>query len=245
MSIPALKKRQTLSEIVYSTHGKAIAVEYMSKKILPLFSYLTGLLVIFIYLNFAVGLVHFSQFLTLLLAFAIAPAVLGGIVEIYAELSRIDSRPILRLSTLYLIIGFAFLLLMLVVQQAIFLSMEEFIANEPNEANRNILKLILKGLNRVQLGIDVAFDIFYSLGLVLLSIALLKHKGFGMPLVVYGVASGSLLLILNLYTFPIPPKDANLFDVGPFTVVWWIWFIVQGIKRKKSVDKDPVPEPVS
>lgn len=206
----------------------------MNKSILSIVASVFGLLIIFIYLNFAVGLVHFSQFITLVLAFAIAPVVLWGIVELYSDLSKTDNLVILRLATVYLIIAFAFLLLMLVVQQAIFISMDEFIANEPLDANKNILKLILKGLNRVQLGIDVAFDVFYSLGLVLMSVVLMKHKGFGVPFGIYGIACGSLLLIFNVYTFPIPPRNANLFDVGPLTAVWWIWIIVQSIRQGRS-----------
>ena len=211
----------------------------MNKKLLSVIASVFGLLIIFIYLNFAVGLVHFSQFVTLVLAFAIAPVVLWGIIELHSELSQSDNRIILLLGTVYLVIAFSFFLLMLVVQQAIFISMDEFIANEPNDANKNILKFILKALNRVQLGIDVAFDVFYSLGLVFMSIVLMKHKGFGTPFGIYGIACGSLLLIFNLYTFPIPPRNANLFDVGPFTAVWWIWIIAQGIRQRKTKPNYP------
>jgi hypothetical protein len=205
----------------------------MNRKTLSILASLFGLIIIIIYLNFAVGLIHFSKFITLILAFSIAPVVIWGIIELYTELSKTHDSIILKLSVVYLVIAFAFFLLMLVVQQAIFISFKEHINKEADEIVKNNLKLILKGLNLVQLGMDIAFDIFYSLGLIFMSIVLMKHEAFGKIFGIYGIASGSLLLIFNLYTFPIPPSESGLFDAGPLTAIWWIWIVVQIMRKRK------------
>jgi hypothetical protein len=46
------------------------------------------------------------------------------------------------------------------------------------------------------------------------------------------VFAGLLLLVLNLWTFPIPPGESGLFDVGPFV---GLWFMVLSVRMLFSV----------
>lgn len=71
------------------------------------------------------------------------------------------------------------------------------------------------------LGLDVAWDMYIGVGTALFAAAAYKHEWFGKVFGITGVIIASLLLSLNLLTFPIPPANAGLFDVGPFVGGWY------------------------
>jgi hypothetical protein len=48
-----------------------------------------------------------------------------------------------------------------------------------------------------------------------------RHPRFGLPYSAAGVATGALLLVLNLATFPTPPSSSGLVDVGPLLGAWY------------------------
>ena len=200
-------------------------------------STILGFIIILAYLNFALHVIELSQKLTLILAFAIGPVAIYGVLKLYKELTNLDKTTSLLVGTVFLIIAFALLNLMLVVQQSIFISMKDYIASETDSKTQDSLRLILKGLNHVQLGIDVSFDIFYCLGLILLSLALYKNPEIGKFIGVFGVVSAALLLIFNMATFPLPPANAGLVDLGPLTGVWWLLLIVRIMTKSKSKRK--------
>jgi hypothetical protein len=75
--------------------------------------------------------------------------------------------------------------------------------------------------DRVQLGLDVAWDVFISLGTIAFALDMRRHPRFGLPYSAAGVATGALLLVLNLATFPVPPGNSGLVDVGPLLGAWY------------------------
>jgi len=79
----------------------------------------------------------------------------------------------------------------------------------------------------IWLGLDVAFDVYIGLGTGLFALAMLRHPRFGIWLGVPGLVVSGLLLILNLYTFPTPPGDAGLVDIGPLVALWYLAVIIQ------------------
>ena len=38
---------------------------------------------------------------------------------------------------------------------------------------------------------------------------------------------GALLVVLNVVTFPTPPADAGLFDIGPFVGLWYLFLMIR------------------
>lgn len=192
------------------------------KKLIPLITLTSALLVLVIYLNFAVSGIEFSLIPSLIMAISIGIVAIAGAVEIHKELSVKHQGTTLTLGTLFLVIGFSFFVLMILVQQAVFITITESDAADPSE------KLIAQGLNYVQLGMDVTFDVFYSLGLVLVSWVMMKEPGYTRLIGAYGVICGIFLAGFNLATFPLPPSQAGLLDVGPATILWWLSIIVLG-----------------
>jgi hypothetical protein len=74
----------------------------------------------------------------------------------------------------------------------------------------------------VWLGLDVAWDAYIGLGTLLFAICALRHPRLGLVVGVAGIAIAAGLLALNLYTFPTPPADAGLVDLGPAVGLWYL-----------------------
>lgn len=74
----------------------------------------------------------------------------------------------------------------------------------------------------VWLGLDVAWDVYIGLGTILFGLAMIGHPRFGWAFALPGLALGSLVLVLNFYTFPTPPAEAGSIDVGPFVGLWYL-----------------------
>jgi hypothetical protein len=76
--------------------------------------------------------------------------------------------------------------------------------------------------NGIQLGLDVAWDLFLALGTVLLAWNMWHHPRFGRLLTVTGAAIAVALAVANLAVFPEPPGDAGSVDLGPLIGLWYL-----------------------
>jgi hypothetical protein len=76
--------------------------------------------------------------------------------------------------------------------------------------------------NGLQLGLDVAWDLFLSLGTFLLALNMWRHPRFGRVFAVAGALIAALLLATNLASFPEPPGDSGLVDLGPLVGLWYL-----------------------
>jgi hypothetical protein len=63
---------------------------------------------------------------------------------------------------------------------------------------------------------------------------MLEDRRFGRLIGGFGIFTSTALLILNFWTFPIPPAEAGLIDVGPLTGLWWIVVIVLWIRADRA-----------
>jgi hypothetical protein len=93
--------------------------------------------------------------------------------------------------------------------------------------NLTALRTALVG---VQLGMDVAWDVFVSLGTLLFAVSMLGDARFGWILGIAGILIAVALLILNLWTFPTPPAAKNLVDLGPLLGLWYLVVTVMMIR---------------
>ena len=78
------------------------------------------------------------------------------------------------------------------------------------------------GLAGVWLGLDVAWDVFVSFGTFCFAIAAHRHPRLGVLFSIPGLLVAVATLVLNLYTFPKPPGDAGLIDLGPALGLWYL-----------------------
>lgn len=207
------------------------------RRLLPHIAGFIGLVVLLTYLNFAFGWVMLSQRLSIVLAFAIGPVAIFGTLGISERLRRVFSGSALRLGTVYMVSAFTLLTLMLTMQQAVFAEYDRLrqAADETPAALKDAFSLV----NHIQLGADVAFDIFYSLGIICISSVLVRRGGLARIVGGYGLLAAGGLLVLNLWFFPTPPAAAEGVDLGPATIAWWIGLIVlDGRLKKLEVSED-------
>jgi hypothetical protein len=79
----------------------------------------------------------------------------------------------------------------------------------------------------IWLGLDVVWDAFVAFGTICFAIAMLGHPRFGRVFAVLGIAVGGGLLGLHLSTFPTPPQNAGLVDLGPALGLWYLAVTIQ------------------
>jgi hypothetical protein len=118
-----------------------------------------------------------------------------------------------QLALLFASLAFAMVAMMMSIQLAVKFGIDDQITVSPDK--EELLLMIKQTLRWVDLGIDVAWDLFIGVALIFMFAALKNHKQFGM---VWGSVAGILgiaLIVLNVMTFPWPPDTQGLVDIGP------------------------------
>jgi hypothetical protein len=87
--------------------------------------------------------------------------------------------------------------------------------------------------NRVQLGLDVGWDVFVGLATLLFAWCALRHPRLGPWLGGAGILIATLLLVLNLMTFPVPPAESGSFDAGPLVGLWYLVVSVRVLRSRR------------
>jgi hypothetical protein len=121
-----------------------------------------------------------------------------------------------RLALLFAVIAFSTVLGMIVVQLAVGAGIGEITAGL-DEGTARALK---RGLRMIDLGLDVAWDMLIGTALVLWGAAMRRRSGLGNGWAIPSMLLGVALILLNASTFPWPPGDRGLIDIGPFIGVY-------------------------
>ena len=79
----------------------------------------------------------------------------------------------------------------------------------------------------IWLGLDVAWDAYVGLGTICFALAMWRHPRFGRIFAILGIAIGAGLPALHLVTFPTPPQNAGLVDLGPALGLWYLAVTIQ------------------
>ena len=142
-----------------------------------------------------------------------------------------------RAGTAFGVCAFAIFVVVMVVQFGARLLWREHLVRDvavglPEQ--EAMLKLAFQGVNAVQATMDVAFDIFYCLAVILFSSLMIQHRAFGRVIGSFGLLAAGGLLLLNLVTFPLPPSMSGLYDLGPLTGVWWVVVIILWIRADRA-----------
>jgi hypothetical protein len=119
-----------------------------------------------------------------------------------------------QLAFVFACLAFVLVAAMMSSQLAVKAGIQEYIESSPT-SDQELLKLIRRSIRLVDMGIDVAWDLFIGTALIFLSIALRGHHNFGLWWTIPAVLLGMMLIALNVITFPWPPNTRGLFDIGP------------------------------
>jgi hypothetical protein len=108
----------------------------------------------------------------------------------------------------------------------------EFGAGSTDSSER-ALHAAFEAADGLQLGLDVAWDVFLGLGTALLAANMWRHPRFGRPFAVSGCVIALALVVANLVVFPEPPAEAGSIDLGP---VIGLWYLVVTVRLAMSRD---------
>lgn len=201
---------------------------------------ISGILSIIFYFSAAV-LPFIPDYLSRLLGFTFPLLWIIAFMGLYSFLKKESHTPTLEIAYLFGIIGAAIACSFIVVQQANFIWHDTAMEAANSEEAKSLLKASFKGANRVQAGLDVAFDIFITISWFLFGINIAKSSNFNKLLGWIGCLISAGLLTLNMLTFPQAPADTGLIDLGPFLGLWslivFVWFTRILFKNKNSTDQ--------
>ena len=171
-----------------------------------------------------------------LLAFTFPLLWILSYMAFYHFLKKERHTPSLEIAYIFGIIGAALACSLLVVQQANIIWHNEAMESAQTDEARALLKAAYRGANRVQAGLDVAFDIFITIAMFLFGINLAKSSRLPSFLGIVMSLIAAVLLVFNMVTFPDAPAEAGLIDAGPFLGLWMLlvygWFTVIVFKEE-------------
>jgi hypothetical protein len=116
-----------------------------------------------------------------------------------------------RLGFVFAVTAFTTVLAMIVVQLAVGAGVGE-ITRDLDEPTARALR---RGLRMIDLGLDVAWDMLIGTALIFSGFAIRTRSGLGLGWAIPSMTLGIALIGLNAATFPWPPGDRGLFDIGP------------------------------
>jgi len=175
--------------------------------------------------------------LTIVLASLFGPLLMLASLGLYYFLKAHRKTVTGQLAVLSNIIASAMVSLMLIVQLSVNLSMAGLMDSAGEGVSEATRKWIWQVIDKVQLGMDVSWDIFIAIGTILFGVAMMKHPRFGKIFGLIGFLIGHFLLIFNLSTFPTPPGDAGLIDLGPAVGLWYLAAAILVLRSLKWFDQ--------
>ena len=158
------------------------------------------------------------RLLSVILIFAVGPLLSISSVGLYKFIQLHRKTVSLQIAMVSNIIAGTLFCVMLVVQMALRFPMLDRIERTGDESVREIVNWIWN----VDLGLDLSWDLYIALGTFFFALNMLRHPKLGKIVGGIGILVTVAMLGFNIYTFPDPPADAGLFDLGPFVGLWYL-----------------------
>jgi hypothetical protein len=176
--------------------------------------------------------------LTVVLAGAFGPLLSAASVGLYQLMAARKRTVTLQLAVIFNVIAGTLVTTMLIVQMTLREFLNIHLADAPDPGAIDMMRSGYSAADKVQLGLDVAWDIYIALGTVLFALNMLMHPRFGRVIGVAGILIGVLLLGFNLGTFPAPPAEAGSIDFGPLVGLWYLAVAILMIRAFPRISED-------
>lgn len=163
------------------------------------------------------------------------PLLIVAAMGLYYFLRQHGRAVALQLGAIFMVIAGASVTMMGTMQGASGVALQEIKPEEMNESARVAWKMAMTAADSIQMGADLAWDIFIFTGIVLLGKVMLRNPCFGKVIGLAGIIIGLLGLAFNIYTFPKNPATAGLVDVGPLVGLWFLVVTIQMIRHFKTI----------
>jgi len=162
-------------------------------------------------------------------AYAIGPLLGISSFGLYKFVRIARNTITLQIAVVSNIIAGTLFTMMLVVQMALRFPMLDYIGKTGDESVRKLVDWIWN----VDLGLDLSWDLFIGLGTFFFAMNMLNHPKLGKILGWTGMVIAAAMLGFNIHTFPDPPGEVGLLDLGPLVGIWYLIVTVQVLRSFK------------
>lgn len=200
--------REQLGTIDATTTGEAQEAP-ASRSRLALITGIAGLLAVATYTVLVA--VPLGDVASPIVASLFGPLLAGASVALYLVLATERATLAGQLAAIANVAAGALVTAMLLVQLAVDDSVE----------GGTVSPAVEDALKHVEFGLDLAWDTFIAVGTILFACAMLTHPLFGRWFGLSGLLIGAALYALNFASFPTPPADSDLVDLGPLVGAWY------------------------
>jgi len=174
--------------------------------------------------------------LQVILAGALGPLLITASLALYQVLAAVARTVSVTIALVFNVLAGAAISTMLIVQLAINARWEILKTNTTGTADLAAVDLAGRMVWSVNLGQDVVWDVFIGLGTFFFAWNMRGHPRFGRIISWSGMLIASALLALNFVTFPVPPANAGLLDLGPVLGLWYLGVTVAMARALKWCD---------
>lgn len=160
---------------------------------------------------------------------------LCGHVALYHYFRRRQESALNQAAVIFGIAAPVLVSAMLCAQMSIVSYMDRFY-RPLDEVTRLAQINIWRAVDSVQLGLDVAWDMFILPTILMFAVLSYRHLPMGRLFGSIGIFLGLMGLVFNIWTFPTPPINVGLVDVGPFAMAWYAaLFVIVFVTRPREV----------
>ncbi len=167
-----------------------------------------------------------------------------GIIAVWGLHRLLSSEKSSIASSVAAIFGyaaFAIVASMLIVQGTVMARMgARFVA--ASASDQPMVVMLYRGLRSVDLGLDLAWDVFGCISFLLFAVLMIRNRHFGLIFGLSGIIIGGLLLSFNIATAPTPPGNAGLLDFGPLEGLWFLAVSIQMLRAARTIVRSPALE---
>lgn len=136
------------------------------------------------------------------------------------------------------VVAFSMVVMMMIIQSGVHFDVSDLARTDPT-FSPEMWSSVVAAVHGVDNGLDLVWDLFLVLWLVLTGMAMMGHPRFGLRWGIPAVVIGVVLLVLNGITVPDPPASAGLFDAGPlagfYAFALSVYILVLGIRSRTRV----------
>lgn len=171
--------------------------------------------------------------LSLLLHFAFGPLLVVAFVGIQKWVQLFKDSVAIRIGAIFGAVAGVMYTCMIVVQASNVMWIKRQ-ASKIDASFKEELQRNLQSVFSVQLGLDIVWDIFITLATILLGISIMGKSRFTTFYGWLAVLVGFSTLFLNLFAFPVPPREAGYVDLGPLVGAWFLGLTIYSVIDMKK-----------
>ena len=168
---------------------------------------------------------------TLVLVCAFGPLLAIGSAGLWELLGRHRRTATLDIGLVANLAAGVAVTLMLLAQLGLKAWLEAGLGGSAQQVSPEVAEAAFQAGNGLQLGLDMAWDVFLAIGTALLAWNMRRHPRFGPAYAATGLLLAIALLGLNLAAFPENPGRAGWIDVGPLVGGWYLWVTLRMAAR--------------